>query len=85
MEKRFHETLERLARLEQAFSITEEETAQKILQSNAKIEAIEERLSALENQYNVAVARFNEAVATINTLNDRVSALEANYDPTVIE
>ena len=44
-----------------------------------------DRLSALTEKYNGAVEKYNAAVETINKLAERVAALEANYDPTIIE
>ncbi len=43
-----------------------------------------DRLSALTEKYNGAVEKYNAAVETINKLAERVAALEANYDPTII-
>lgn len=44
-----------------------------------------DRLSALTERYNGAVEKYNAAVETINKLAERVTALENNYDPTIIE
>lgn len=54
-------------------------------------ESIREKLAEIEQvfflqaeQYNAAVRQYNAAVETINRLSERLTALEANYDPTII-
>lgn len=60
----------------------ETDVAQKIAAVQADFA---DRLSALTEKYNGAVEKYNAAVETINKLAERVAALEANYDPTIIE
>lgn len=48
---------------------------------SAQLQKYEETIA----KYNTAAANFNAAAKTINKLSERVAALEANYDPTIIE
>lgn len=50
-----------------------------------KFEQAREVLTVQIEKYNEAIKRFNVSVETINRLSERLAALEANYDPTVIE
>ena len=50
-----------------------------------KYEEMKTELTAMTEKYNEAVKHFNAAIETINNLTERVAALEANYDPTIIQ
>jgi hypothetical protein len=64
----------RIAELEQAFCTQMQ-----------KYEEVKERFATLSEKYNNAVLQYNAAVETVNKMNERLTALEANYDPTIIE
>lgn len=49
-----------------------------------KYDELAAQLAALTDKYNNAVAQYNTAVETINKMNERLAALEVNYDPTII-
>ena len=44
-----------------------------------------EQIAALTEKYNAAVARFNQAIETVNAMHERLTCLEANYDPSVVQ
>ena len=85
MEQFFMIAVNRLADVEQAFSVYKQETQELLETQTKKLEAAEQKITALAEKYNAAVERFNEAVETINAMSERITALEANYDPTIIK
>lgn len=62
-----------------------EECRKELEACGKRYDTIFDRLSTLTERYNGAVEKYNAAVETINKLAERVTALENNYDPTIIE
>lgn len=85
MEKRFNEATERLAELEQAFCNYRQEANGRLDTFQANYITLVTAIDEITAKYNAAIERFNAAVETFNLLAERVTALEKNYDPTVIE
>jgi len=54
-------------------------------EASAQVQQLQETLNNTKEQLRVAVENYNTAIQVINELNARMSALEANYDPTIIK
>lgn len=92
MEQRYNMLVKRLAETEQAFFNAQEEQETEITHlremlvgMHARIVEQTEQIAALTEKYNAAVERFNQAIETVNAMNERLSCLEANYDPSVVK
>lgn len=64
----------RMVELEEAFCL-----------QGQKCDAYAAQVATLDEKLIKAVAGFNVAVETVNALQERVTAIEANYDPTIIK
>ena len=63
-----------------------QQNTERAVQENASLkQKLTDKLTALESKYNAAVKSFNAAVDEVNKLSERLAALEANYDPTIID
>lgn len=76
---------ESLAESERAFSLQRQTLEQQLDEQTQNYNATRQALEVMTEKYNEAVTHFNAAIQTINGLNERLTALEANYDPTIIE
>lgn len=92
MEQRYNQLVKRLAETEQAFFNAQEEQETRMTHMRETLVGIHarmveqaEQIAALTEKYNAAVARFNQAIETVNAMNERLTCLEANYDPTIIQ
>lgn len=54
-------------------------------EASAQVQQLQEALNNTKEQLRVAVENYNTAIQVINELNARMSALEANYDPTIVK
>ncbi len=61
-----------------------EETDSKIDVLDKGIITLQERLNNAELNLSMLSERYNKAIEVINNLSERLTALESNYDPTVI-
>ena len=85
MEHRFNTAVKRLADLEQAIFIYRQETEQQLARLKQQNETQAAQLTELAANYNTAIERFNEVANAVNTLAGRVTDIEKNYDPTIID
>ena len=61
------------------------ETGATVDELTDKLANLDMRLSGAEAQLTVVSESYNKAIEVINNLSERLAALEANYDPTIIK
>ena len=71
-------------RLNEAVRLLSECVEEVQAKASAQVQQLQEELSKVREQLYVAVDNYNTAIQVINELSARVTALEANYDPTII-
>jgi RecA/RadA recombinase len=72
-------------RLNEAVRLLSECVEEVQAKASAQVQQLQEELSKVREQLYVAVDNYNTAIQVINELSARVTALEANYDPTIIK
>ncbi len=72
-------------RLNEAVRLLSECVEEVQAEASAQVQQLQEELSKVREQLYVAVDNYNTAIQVINELSARVTALEANYDPTIIK
>ncbi len=72
-------------RLNEAVRLLSECVEEVQAEASAQVQQLQEELSKVREQLYVAVNNYNTAIQVINELSARVTALEANYDPTIIK
>jgi len=72
-------------RLDTAVRLLSECVEEVQAKASAQVQQLQETLNNTKEQLRVAVENYNTAIQVINELNARMSALEANYDPTIIK
>lgn len=76
--------IESLAEFERAFSLQRQILEQQFAEQSQKYQETKIALDIMAEKYKEAVTHFNKAIQTVNNLAERLTALEANYDPTII-
>lgn len=72
-------------RLDTAVRLLSEETDAAKAETSAQVQQLQEALNNTEERLRVAVENYNTAIQVINNMSARITALEANYDPTIIK
>ena len=54
-------------------------------EASAQVQQLQEALNNTEERLRAAVENYNTAIQVINNMSARITALEANYDPTIIK
>lgn len=72
-------------RLNEAVRLLSECVEEVQAKASAQVQQLQEELSKVREQLYVAVDNYNTTIQVINELSARVTALEANYDPTIIK
>lgn len=85
MEKRYNELLARVRYAEDRLSDNEQRLVATVEELSTRLDAHERLLAELRYQNERLAVEYNKAIEVINDLSERVTALESNYDPTVIK
>ncbi len=62
-----------------------EETARVMQECDERMNELTKALESVRTTNETIAAKYNKAIEVINNLSERVTALESNYDPTVIK
>lgn len=72
-------------RLNTAVRLLSDEASAAKAEMSAQVQKLQEELNKTKEQLRAAVENYNTAIQVINDMSARITALEANYDPTIIK